>query len=247
MSQKKDYYETLGVSKDATEKEIKKAYQKLALKYHPDKFKGSDKEQGKIIFQEIGEAYSVLSDPDKRKKYDRGGFDENEYHSHFSGMNAQDIFKQFFGGRDPFADFFDDDFFGGGFGRSNSHNPQQQQKQQQNRGGFGKMGSFGGFGGFGGFDDDDDFFGGGMGNFGGGFQSFQTSMSSGGGMGGFQGTSIQTSTVVENGKRKTVTKKTTVNQDGTKQVQETIQDQNGNTTQKQYIIGQDNKKYAIKQ
>jgi len=101
---KRDYYEILGVDKNATKDDIKKAYKKLALKFHPDRNKGDKDSEEK--FKEVGEAYSVLSDDNKRAKYDRfghegvrggsgaGGFD-------FSGFNfgdAESIFEQFFGG-----------------------------------------------------------------------------------------------------------------------------------------------------
>ena len=107
-----DYYEILGVKKDATEAEIRKAYRKLALKWHPDK-NPDNKEEAEEKFKKINEAYSVLSDKNKRNQYDHGGI-----HFDFGGFNADDIFKDFFGGKDPFSDFFkfddDDDFFGGG-------------------------------------------------------------------------------------------------------------------------------------
>src|SRR3954468_9732824 len=66
-----DYYKTLGVDKKASAEEIKKAYRKLARQYHPDRNPGDAKAEER--FKEISEAYDVLSDPDKRKKYDRGG------------------------------------------------------------------------------------------------------------------------------------------------------------------------------
>ena len=106
-----DYYEILGIKKDATEAEIKKAYRKLALKWHPDK-NPDNREEAEEHFKKINEAYSVLSDKNKRNQYDHGGI-----HFDFGGFNANDIFKDFFGGKDPFSDFFkfDDNDFGGGF------------------------------------------------------------------------------------------------------------------------------------
>ena len=110
-SEEEDYYKILGVEKTASEAEIRKAYRKLALKWHPDK-NPDNKEAAEEKFKKINEAYSVLSDKNKRNQYDHGGM-----HFDFSGFNANDIFKDFFGGKDPFADFFkfDDDGFGGGF------------------------------------------------------------------------------------------------------------------------------------
>jgi molecular chaperone DnaJ len=69
---KRDYYEVLGVSRNASEKEIKSAYRKLAKKYHPDSNQGNQDAENK--FKEASEAYSVLSDPEKRKQYDQFGF-----------------------------------------------------------------------------------------------------------------------------------------------------------------------------
>ncbi|MGH2521287.1 MAG: DnaJ C-terminal domain-containing protein [Anaerolineales bacterium] len=124
----KDYYKSLGVSKTATEKEIKSAFRKLAQKYHPDKNPGDQKAEDK--FKEINEAYEVLRDPQKRAKYDQlgasyaqweragrpgGGFDFSRWSTGQGGTRVEygdlnDLFGQ--GG---FSDFFTS-LFGGGFG-----------------------------------------------------------------------------------------------------------------------------------
>jgi len=102
----KDYYEILNVSKDASLDEIKAAYRKLAKKYHPD-LNPNDKE-AEQKFKEINEAYEVLSDPEKRRRYDMFGE---------AGVNGQGGYSQDFTG---FGDIFDDifDMFTGGFGRA---------------------------------------------------------------------------------------------------------------------------------
>lgn len=100
-SLRKDYYKILGLSKDASDADIKKAYRKLALQYHPDKNAGDEKAEAR--FKEIGEAYTILSDPQKRQRFDSGvdldggmggmggGFDS-------SGVDINDVFAQMFGG-----------------------------------------------------------------------------------------------------------------------------------------------------
>lgn len=78
MAKKKDYYAILGVAKDASEDDIKKAYKKLALKYHPDRNNDkceAEKAEATKKFKDVAEAYACLSDKDKRKKYDIGGVD----------------------------------------------------------------------------------------------------------------------------------------------------------------------------
>lgn len=117
---KKDYYDLLGVEKTASENDIKKAYRKLAMKYHPDKFSNAsekEKKEAEEKFKEVNEAYQVLSDPDKRAKYDRfghaafenggagaGGF--GGFSGGFEGFgNAEDIFSSFFGGGGGFGGF----------------------------------------------------------------------------------------------------------------------------------------------
>ena len=122
MAEKRDYYEVLGVSKDASADEIKKAYRKLALQYHPDRNPGDKAAEEK--FKEAAEAYDVLSDETKRKRYDQFGFaaDQGGFGGG-AGFSVEDIFRNFgdiFGGRfggsaGGFGDIFGD-FFGGGGG-----------------------------------------------------------------------------------------------------------------------------------
>lgn len=111
MSNKRDFYEVLGVERNADDKQIKKAYRKMAIKYHPDK--NPDNAEAEAKFKEAAEAYEVLSDANKRARYDQyghaglggaaggGGFG--------GGMNMEDIFSQF-------GDIFGGGGFGGGFG-----------------------------------------------------------------------------------------------------------------------------------
>jgi len=113
---KRDYYEVLGVSRDADPQEIKKAYRKLAMEYHPDHNKEEDAEEK---FKELSEAYGILSDAEKRSRYDRGGF------SGLDGMSSEDIF-----GGINFGDIFGggggslfDDIFGFGRGRGRGRGP----------------------------------------------------------------------------------------------------------------------------
>ncbi|KXZ40088.1 molecular chaperone DnaJ [Alkalithermobacter thermoalcaliphilus JW-YL-7 = DSM 7308] len=110
---KRDYYEVLGVSKNADEKEIKKAYRKLAMKYHPDKNPG-DKE-AEERFKEINEAYEVLSDSQKRANYDQFGHAGVNGAGHGFGGFSDFAGSGFGGFEDIFSDVFSD-IFGGGFG-----------------------------------------------------------------------------------------------------------------------------------
>lgn len=172
----KDYYKILGVSKTANEKQIKKAFRKLAIQFHPDKNKDPDAEEK---FREIAEAHDVLSDTTKRQKYDRFGADGLHDQPGFEGgafkFDFGDFFKDFGGfgrrqegnggGRKSRFSMFDDDdddFFGGGFG--------------------GFDGMFGGGRGGGAFDDEDQGFGGGFGD---GFDDLASRFGGGGfGFGG---------------------------------------------------------------
>ena len=125
----RDYYETLGVKKNASAEELKKAFRRLAREYHPDVAK--DKQHAEAKFKQINEAYEVLGDPQKRKKYDQLGANWDKvpphgagggprpgqggsYEYHFGGTGFSDFFEQFFGagggrgtrqGRSPFGEF----------------------------------------------------------------------------------------------------------------------------------------------
>jgi curved DNA-binding protein len=129
----KDYYQTLGVSRTATDKDVKAAFRKLARKYHPDINPGDKQAEEK--FKEINEAYEVLSDPDKRRKYDELGANWKYYDQVKAAQGARgagygpgggryeyrnvspDDLDDLFGGGSPFSDFFNTFFSGGGSGR----------------------------------------------------------------------------------------------------------------------------------
>ncbi|MBS1919271.1 MAG: molecular chaperone DnaJ [Bacteroidetes bacterium] len=119
---KRDYYEILGVSKSATSDEIKKAYRKVAMQYHPDRNPGDKSAEEK--FKEAAEAYEVLSDTDKKAQYDRYGHAgvSGNGRQGAGGMNMDDIFSQF-------GDIFGDDLFGSFFGGGGSRS-----RTQRNRG-----------------------------------------------------------------------------------------------------------------
>ena len=95
MAEKRDYYEVLGVEKTASAEEIKKAYRKKAIQYHPDKNPGDKEAEEK--FKEAAEAYEVLSDPQKRQRYDQFGMAGMQGAGGFSGggMSMEDIFSHF--------------------------------------------------------------------------------------------------------------------------------------------------------
>ncbi|XP_054246219.1 dnaJ homolog subfamily B member 6 isoform X3 [Indicator indicator] len=204
-----DYYEVLGVQKHASAEDIKKAYRKLALKWHPDK-NPDNKEEAERQFKQVAEAYEVLSDVGKRELYDKYGKQglingggvgmphDNPFGFEFTFRNPEDVFREFFGGRDPFSfDFFDpfEDLFGGRRGPRGS----------RSRGGGSFFSAFSGFPAFGsGFPSFDTGFTsfGSLGH--GGLTSFSSTSFGGSGMGNFK--SVSTSTKIVNG-RKITTKR----------------------------------------
>jgi len=148
----RDLYEVLGVSKNATQEEIKSAFRNLAKKHHPDAHQGeNEKKQAEEKFKELGNAYAVLSDPDKRKKYDTYGFDGlkgNQAGGQYGGF--EDIFTNMGGMGDVFGDMFGD-IFGfesgrrGGRGRSRRSDGDDMQvnvKLTFEEAAFGKKASF---------------------------------------------------------------------------------------------------------
>jgi len=121
MAEKRDYYEVLGVDKSASADELKKAYRKLAKKYHPDLNPGDKAKEAETKFKEATEAYEVLNDPDKRQRYDQFGH---------AGVDPQAGGGYGGGFNDGFGDFGDifESFFGGGFGGGSRRNPNAPQK-----------------------------------------------------------------------------------------------------------------------
>ncbi|XP_027812002.1 dnaJ homolog subfamily B member 3 [Marmota flaviventris] len=204
-----DYYEVLGVPRQASSEAIKKAYRKLALKWHPDK-NPENKEEAEKRFKQVAQAYEVLSDAKKRDVYDRygeagvdggsagaGNF-EDPFQFVFTFRDPAEVFKEFFSGRDPFSfDFFGDpleNIFGG------------RRSSRGSRGSAPLFSTFSGFpafgGGFSSFDTG--FTSTGFTSFGslenGGLSSFSMSCGSGG-TGSFK--SMSTSTEMVNGKKVT--------------------------------------------
>lgn len=130
----KDYYETLGVSKEASEEDLKKAYRKLALKFHPDKNHAPGATEA---FKAIGNAYAVLSNPEKRRQYDVYGEEKahpthrhRTYHRNFEAdISPEDLFNMFFGGGFPTSNVH---VYSNGrmrFGHQQRHERQEQQRE----------------------------------------------------------------------------------------------------------------------
>lgn len=239
-----DYYEVLGVQKHASAEDIKKAYRKLALKWHPDK-NPENKEEAEQQFKQVAEAYEVLSDAKKRDIYDRfgkeglinggggGSHHDNPFEFGFTFRNPDDVFREFFGGRDPFSfDFFEDpfeDFFGGRRGPRGS----------RSRAGGSFLSAFGGFPAFGNafpsFDTGFTSFGS-LGH--GGLTSFSSTSFGGSGMGNFK--SVSTSTKIVNG-RKITTKRIIENGQERVEVEEDGQLRSLTINGKEQLLRLDNK------
>lgn len=131
MAEKRDYYEVLGLQKGASEEEIKKAFRKMAMKYHPDKNPGNKEAEEK--FKEVNEAYSVLSDPDKKSKYDRFGHAGVDPNGMGGGAGGFGGFGGGFGGFEDIFDMFGSAFGGGagGFGGQRRANQPRKGKDLQ--------------------------------------------------------------------------------------------------------------------
>ncbi|KAM6179014.1 dnaJ homolog subfamily B member 3-like [Rhynchocyon petersi] len=194
-----DYYEVLGVPRQASAEAIKKAYRKLALRWHPDK-NPENKEEAEKRFKQVAEAYEVLSDTEKRQLYDRcgnrgmgrGGPSLDPFDFIFTFRDPAEVFREFFGGSDPFScDFFADPL-GSVFGCRSSRGS----RSRGSRSLFSSFTEFPGFGGsFSSFDTElTDFGSSGSG----GLSSFSVSCGSGGAS-NFK--SVSTSTAILNGKK----------------------------------------------
>ncbi|XP_018409499.1 PREDICTED: dnaJ homolog subfamily B member 6 isoform X5 [Nanorana parkeri] len=243
-----EYYEVLGVLRNASQEDIKKAYRKLALKWHPDK-NPDNKEEAERRFKEVAEAYEVLSDSKKRDIYDRygkegltgggGGGGGNHYGNPFefgfTFRSPDDVFRDFFGGRDPFSfDLFADDPFDDFFGN------RRGQRGSRNRAGGPFFSAFGGFPGFStGFSPFDSGFTTSFGSIGhGGFSSFSSSSFGGSGMGNFK--SVSTSSKIVNG-RKVTTKRIVENGQERVEVEEDGQLKSLTINGKEQMLRLDNK------
>lgn len=221
------YYDALGVEPDASAEEIRKAYRKLAIRWHPDK-NPDNREEAERNFKIIAEAYEVLSDEEKRRQYDAfgedgpgsgrgsggagpsgfpGGFRSGGFHQH---ADPFEVFREFFGGRDPFEEFFNDAGFAG---LSDMHGMPGARRGSRGVAPFGGGSLFAGGDPFA-----DMMMGGrgmGMGGMGGmgGMQGFSQSFSNMGGSGGMS-SSTTTRTTIINGRRVSETTTTVTHPDG---------------------------------
>jgi molecular chaperone DnaJ len=116
---KRDYYEILGLARNASDEEIKRAYRRLAMKYHPDRNNGDGKVEAELRFKECSEAYEILSDQHKRRRYDQFGHEGITGQHDFSHMDVTDIFSMF------------DEIFGGGFGGRSRGGSQRAARAQR--------------------------------------------------------------------------------------------------------------------
>jgi len=222
-----DYYQLLGLSSNVTDADIKKAYRRAAMRWHPDK-NPENLEEANSMFKQVGEAYEVLSDPEKRRLYDQGGKEGlsgsgrsrgDNFHARFHDPFS--VFEQFFGGRDPFEEMFADRSrrhmrtAPGGFSNFFGRDP---------FGGFSDMGGSDPFGGFGDMGGGDPF--GGFGDLGAGGAPLKSRSSSGGGR-GMTSTTTTTTTTTMNGKRVTVTEKVVRKADGTTETTRTESQEGG--------------------
>ncbi|XP_053144271.1 dnaJ homolog subfamily B member 8 [Hemicordylus capensis] len=194
-----NYYEVLGLHQNASQEDIKKAYRKLALKWHPDK-NPCNKEEAEKKFKAVAEAYEVLSDPQKRCLYDRpvkepryrgrgasGGHSHSPFDFDFVFRSPEEIFREFFGGMDIFAhDFWDNQF-------DDDNNVAENRNSLH-----GPLGLFSGFGAFSDF---------GFSSFGPGLHTMVSCRSFGDDSSGTHNfRSVSTSTEVINGRRVTTRK-----------------------------------------
>lgn len=155
MAEKRDYYEVLGVGRNADETQIKKAYRKLAKKYHPDTNAGNADAEQK--FKEVTEAYNVLSDKEKRKMYDEFGHAAFDQSAGAGGPGGNGYWKSYGNPQGGYREYhFEggnmDDIFGDIFGDIFHHGTGGTGRRAYSGGTGGAYGSQGGFGGFGGFD-----------------------------------------------------------------------------------------------